>query len=153
MITDSDTGMKRKNKITLQDIEPKQLFSVPENYFEQLPAAIQERIGGQKEKTIFWLFPWVRYSLTVASLVLVLLCGYIFYFSDRQTNKPDAVLSDLSNQEIVDYLRQSEVTQYEVIETAAKANISLEEAIPQNAEFSNDLLLEEIDPQNLEDYI
>jgi hypothetical protein len=96
----------------LEDIPKKDFFTVPDDYFDKLPAKIQSRIAKTKvrnERTFVF-----RYALRYALPVLVL-AGVIFYYS---SSKPDVetILASVDTEELIDYLQESGMTTEEMLE-------------------------------------
>ncbi len=75
--------MHAKKRISLDDLEKKPVFTVPEGYFDQLPAQISRRIQPAGKWRLITLPAWLRYSTGVAVMALVALLGYWFYPSSQ----------------------------------------------------------------------
>ena len=86
-------------------------FSVPNNYFEQLPYTIQDKIYQQKSRN-FWQKPLFQWVLTIST------CLLLGFYLNVKTYKPsfEKQLSTLSSQEISTYLQIYEIEEDEVIE-------------------------------------
>lgn len=146
--------MQEKKKINVNDLERKQVYSVPEDYFEQLPGKIGQRI--HKPQPEFRLLEWpvVRYGMAVASLCLILFIGYTYYVAPQaEQAKPEAILAQVSGPEIIQYLQQAEVSQYELVERVSNADIVLENSVLDEVEIDQEILLEETDYELIEELI
>ncbi|QHT70466.1 hypothetical protein GXP67_29350 [Rhodocytophaga rosea] len=146
--------MQEKRKIKLDDLEKKQVFSVPDSFFEELPGQISHKVEqGQRSLPLFEL-PVFRYGAALASICLIILIGYFMYKpSVTGEVQPEAILSQVSDQEIVLYLQQAEISQYELVETASEANIVIEENALEEIEINRELLLEETNSELIEELI
>jgi hypothetical protein len=146
--------MQKKRNIKLDELENKQVFSVPNGYFEQLPGQISQKIA-QPQSTYAWFrLPVFRYGAALASIFLIVIVGYfIFRTPETQLEQPEAILSQVSRQDIIQYLQQADVSQYELVERASDANIILEENALEEIEINQEILLEETDNELIEELI
>ena len=128
-----------KTPVKLESIDKKTIFTVPEGYFEVLPTLIEARVAptrvARPQRPVSFLFGWVGRTVAFASVVLALLGAWWF---NRQTTS--ATLAAVSNQEIITYLEESDMTHQELIETASNAGIPLDEALFQRLDISEDEL-------------
>jgi hypothetical protein len=145
--------MKRNQKIKLDDLEKKQVFLVPDRFFEDLPAAIQKKVHVSGKSTSIFQLPWIKYGLSLASLVLLILVGYLFYNPGTSPEKPAYSLSEVSNEEIINYLGQTDLAQSELIDRAATINVSLHEEMLQEVEVTDDMILQEMASSAFQDTI
>ena len=100
--------MKRK----IEDIDKKQVFNTPEGYFEDLPMRIQARIESEKPQAVSKRLP--KWSLALASVALLL--TFVFVLYDSGTSEQD-LLAGISQEELVAYLDQIELDEYEIAST------------------------------------
>jgi hypothetical protein len=143
--------MQHKKKIQLEDLEKKQVYTVPENYFENLPANIRRRTNTSRH-SVKPSFSWARYSAGLAGLFLVLLAGYL-WFTRSQARTPDQLIAELAYSEIIDYLQTQELSQADIIEIASDAGITFESQPFRPADINSELLLEEADAELLQEYM
>lgn len=81
--------MSLKGMNNLENIPKKNIFEVPDGYFDHLPMKVQERIGASAQRQRAGWFPALKYALPV-----ILLAGFgIFWY---QVNKPMAVEEELA---------------------------------------------------------
>jgi hypothetical protein len=146
--------MQEKRKFKVDDLEKKQVFSVPEGYFEALPGQISHKMG-QTQRRVHWvMLPLFRYGAALACVCLIILIGYFKTKSPvSELVQPEAILSQVSGQDILLYLQQTEISQYELVERASEANITIEENALKDLEVNHELLLEETDPDLIEELI
>ena len=146
--------MQENRKIKLDDLEKKQVFSVPEGYFEELPGQVSHKLTQTQRRPLWIMLPFFRYGAAIASICLIILIGYFKTTSPgSELVQPEAILAQVSGQEIVLYLQQNEISQYELVERASEANIVIEENALKDLEINQELLLEETDPELIEEFI
>jgi hypothetical protein len=143
--------MQKKQKITLEDLEKKQVYTVPDAYFADLPANIRRRVNGVQNADKPAI-SWIKYSVSLASMCLILLAGY-FWFSSSQTQNTQQLISEVAYTEIVDYLEAHELSQYDIMEAASEAEVTFDSQFFQETDINPDLLIEEADTELLQEYI
>jgi hypothetical protein len=134
----------------LEDLEKKNIFTVPDRYFDTLPSIIQSRIT-QPERSTRFTFGWIP-RLAFASVILVLLVS-IWFYKQNPPNQPEALLAQVSSTEITNYLQDSDVSQSELMETVAFVASPTPESMFQTLELSDRELLEQLSTQEVEDLI
>jgi hypothetical protein len=99
----------------LEDIPKKQIFEVPEGYFEKLPGIIQSRVvKPQLEKS--WWFTY-RYSLRFALPAVILVAAGIFWFYSSQTDvNVENILASIQTEDLITYLNEADLTTEELLE-------------------------------------
>jgi len=112
--------MKEKDKnskqpFKLDGIDKKVVYTVPDDYFKELPGIIQSRVvKPQPSKTP--LLAWstgLKYALPIAALIFV-----VFYFAiGFNDNKTDvvAMIDEVSTEELISYLDESDISTDELI--------------------------------------
>jgi hypothetical protein len=93
----------------LENIPKKEIFSVPDGYFDSLPGKIQARISSEKpSEQPGFVF---RYRLQYALPVMALLAIGIYWFSIEQNpGDAESILASIQTEELVSYLNSSELT-------------------------------------------
>lgn len=127
----------------LEDIPKKDIFQVPEDYFDKLPGVIQSRIAEQGSTPVqagaFSLV--VRFALPAVILGLASLFVYQNYFTPKTA---EVQLAAISTEALSDYLNESELSTEEFIETVGLENIDADA-------LTNDPLMEfNLDQSELE---
>lgn len=142
-----------KNKLHLDDLNKQRVFSVPDGYFEQLPTQIQQRVTSQTAKRSVFSLSWVRYGVSFAGVLLVLLTGYLFYpTSDGASSvQPQTTLADVSDEEIIQYLQQADLSQAELIEIAGQTGVMPESSLPDKMDAET--IEDAVDAAFLEEYM
>jgi hypothetical protein len=99
----------------LEDIPKKQIFEVPNGYFEKLPAIIQTRVSQQGKEKSWWSYPS---SLRLAVPVIVLLIAGFFWFSHFQSDtNAENILASIKTEDLMAYLSEAEVSTDELLES------------------------------------
>jgi hypothetical protein len=99
----------------LEDLPKKNIYQVPDRYFDQLPAKVMARVRDKEAASnpvawlTFWHQPFLRGAL--AGLALVLSFIFIFTINSDQPQSSDtseALLSSVSETEALDFLMNSD---------------------------------------------
>ena len=98
----------------LEDIPRKNVFEVPEGYFDRLPGIIQARVA-EKENSHAWS-PYFRYSLQYALPALILVVASIFYFRTPEALSVQDLLASVDSEQLVAYLGESDLNTDELLE-------------------------------------
>lgn len=99
----------------LEDIPKKDVFKVPEGYFENLPSIIQARVTGQKKERAF--LPSFSYALRYALPVVILGAIGYFWFNPAQPKTAESILATIETEDLVAYLTETEMTTDELLES------------------------------------
>jgi hypothetical protein len=101
----------------LEDIPKKQVFEVPEGYFDKLTSTIQARVAEKESRRAmtFSLPAVMRYALPA----LVLVSVGIFWFQNNASQKDaESILASVSTEDLVAYLNDSEISTDELMNAA-----------------------------------
>ncbi len=98
----------------LDEIPKKNIFEVPDDYFDRLPMKIQARLEKpvQTQSGSVWNVAF-RYALP--SLVAVFA---LVYFLKPTTYEPEEILSDISSEHLIAFLNDSDINESELLEVA-----------------------------------
>jgi hypothetical protein len=100
----------------LENIPKKEIFSVPDGYFDTLPGKIQTRIS--KEKPRYEQGFLFRYKLQYALPAVVLLAFGIYWFSNTsKATDAESLLASVQTEELMAYLSESDLTTEDILET------------------------------------
>ena len=77
----------------LSSIEKKHLFDTPENYFDQLPSAIQQKIKQPQTSTIKTLFSRLLKPQFAIGLSVILLVGGFYLFNQHKADNQYAFVA------------------------------------------------------------
>jgi len=126
----------------LEDINKKNIYKVPDNYFEQLPTRIQTRVNNE-EKAFRFSLSW-RFALRVATPAFALIL-LLFYFGIRTSDtaqSPEALLAMVETEDIIAYLENTDITTDDIINEIDFSSIDLtfedEEIIMQDIDIDQD---------------
>lgn len=113
--------MEKENKhIKLDELEKKATYQVPDEYFERLPYAIQEKIHTnntlwEKFSELPPLLKWVS-----ASLVVLLVAYFIWSNPTSETPSFDDLLAEVTEEEILEYIYSEDFSTYEILSNIDK---------------------------------
>jgi hypothetical protein len=126
----------------LEDIPKKDIFEVPDGYFDRLPGIIQARVANTKRESA-WL-PYFTQGLKYALPVVVIGVVSFFYFSNPKEQSAEMMIASIDSGQLVAYLDDSDISTDDLLESipldSDEAN-----AIEQNSMDIN------VDDENLED--
>ncbi|NJN25507.1 MAG: hypothetical protein HC819_05860 [Cyclobacteriaceae bacterium] len=132
----------------LDDIHKKNIFDVPDRYFDQLPGQIQKRIT--KKENLYTSVVrngyWPRLAIPALGLVLVL----IFFANPGKYQSVESIevmLAEVSDEDVIAYLQSTDITIEEIMEHVDGEALVLEPADP----LTNDLEIENLDLNALMD--
>jgi hypothetical protein len=96
----------------LEDIPKKEVFNVPEGYFDKLPGIIQARVAKpEKERSPVWGFA-LRYALPTVVLLAV---GIVWFNQTHKVVDAEQLLSSIQTEDLVAYLNDSDITTDELL--------------------------------------
>ena len=111
----------------LEDLPKKEIFDVPEGYFEKLPGTIQTRIAERQQQTT--TRPVLRYAFQYAlPLVVIITIGLIWF--EKSSSNPSAtesLLADIQTEDLITYLDDTDMTTDELLEHASLDAADVEE--------------------------
>ncbi|MDO6391573.1 hypothetical protein Q4E40_15660 [Pontibacter sp. BT731] len=123
-----------KNDFKLSDLPKRNIYEVPDKYFDRLPAQIMERTAGAGYSPAPWYAAaWKPLRLALAPLMLVLVLGVLYLVNlNNKEEQQIANLASIHDKEIVDYL-----STYAVLESADFADLSTVSEKEMTSEFLN----------------
>jgi len=121
----------------LDDIPKKNIFEVPDGYFDRLPMKIQARVETARvtHSMPIWNLA-VRYALPIVIVGFALV-----YFFKPKTHQTEELLAEVSNEHLVAYLSESDINVNDLLEIA-NFNESDADSLSQHL---NDTLLGDFD--------
>ena len=109
----------------LDDISKKPIFNIPEGYFDQLPATIENRISAGRKAERPLVF---QYKLQYVLPVIALFALGIFWFTRPQAdNDAESILATVETEYLVAYLNDSELTTEDVLEEVDFSSIDIQD--------------------------
>jgi hypothetical protein len=110
----------------LEDINKKNIYTVPEKYFDQLPGRVQARIQTKKPEGIFALNWSLTYKIAAPALAMVMLVFYFWYDGPENIQSVESLLTQVATDDLVAYLETTDITTEEIIESIDFDNIDLD---------------------------
>lgn len=103
-------------KINLDDIDKKQPYSIPEQYFEDLPLKIQGRISAESHSKLSWLpnFSLV-WKLIIATVPIIILAIFIYLPPSNPT--AEELLAEIPESELIAYVDQIDLNLSDISQT------------------------------------
>jgi hypothetical protein len=96
----------------LEDIPKKEVFNVPDGYFDKLPGIIQARVAKpEKESSPVWGFA-LRYALPTVVLLAV---GIVWFNQSSKVVDAEQLLSSIQTEDLLAYLNDSDMTTEELL--------------------------------------
>jgi len=129
----------------LEDIPKKNIFEVPEGYFEKLPGIIQSRVAKPVPTPWYWT-PAIKFALPVVALIAV----GIFWFTSQSGETIEQQLAGIQTEQLIAYLDDGDLQIEELAETVTWSDtdlIELEEKVFSSFDITGDeldILLDEL---------
>ena len=135
----------KEKPLKLDGLKRENIFRTPDAYFDRLPAQIQARIKKQED---YGFRPVLVTSLKLA-LPVIILAVVIFqmdlFAPDKSSDQdPMALIDEVSTQDLVAYLGETDITAEEILEEIDFQNIDLDFSV------EGALLLDDVDLENSE---
>lgn len=99
----------------LEDIPKKDIFSVPDGYFDRLPGIIQSRVAPSQPEP---RYSTARFVLRFALPVMVVFALALFLFRNPTVpdQNPEDILATVSSEAMVAYLEESDLTIEDILD-------------------------------------
>lgn len=111
----------------LEEIEKKNIFEVPEGYFDALPMAIQKRVESKVQRTSS--LPSFAFSFKYAfPLLFVTIATVFIYKSYFESASTENLIESVNTETLVAYLSESEITEEEIIKSVNHAQFDFQSA-------------------------
>ncbi|MBF9252644.1 hypothetical protein I2I11_05015 [Pontibacter sp. 172403-2] len=136
----------------LSDVPKRNMYQVPENYFERLPTRIMARTAAAEAPQPAWQQSlWRPLRLALAPLVLLLVFAGVYYFNISRSPEPATTdFAALAEAEIVDYLTSNDA-QLETADFADLTSLSGQELTADFLNVSQRAAEEELEYHPIED--
>ncbi len=126
----------------LDDIPKRDIFEVPDGYFDKLPLIIQARL----EKPEAWSLPVWNMALRYALPVIVVGFALVFIFKPKTMHDPEGLLAEIGSDHLVAFLHDSDVSEQDLLEVAA---LNEADADSLTVHVNENYLLEGLDMKDL----
>lgn len=100
----------------LKNLKHKQLFTVPDGYFDKLPGRVQDKIVTSERRTTFKFPVIMKYALPIITLAIVVIF-WMQRYNVNTTQDVHQLLSEIPTVDIIDYLEDSDLSLAEIIES------------------------------------
>lgn len=97
----------------LEDIPKKEIFTVPDDYFDKLPGNIQARISVQKSERSFFAIPMVRYALPV--LIVGIAAWFWLTPTSTAALTAEEMVAQVATEDLLAYINETDVTTDELV--------------------------------------
>ncbi len=136
----------------LEDIKKKNIYTVPDKYFDQLPTRIQSRVN--EKKPVFGLsLNWNNaIKVTVPAIAMILIAIIYGINTSTSTLSADEILAQIKTDDLIAYLEMSDITADEIIENLDFTDLEIEFIDESPIMQDMDMNEEDID-ELLEEYI
>ena len=129
----------------LEEIPKKEVFKVPEGYFENLPGIIQARVAQQNKSEE--VRPVFTYALQYALPAIAFFAFGLFWFVGKnEAPTAESILASIQTEDLVAYLDESDITTEELLDDVS---LSVEDA----TEIEGTVYEFELDDTNVEDFL
>ncbi|MCP2043892.1 hypothetical protein [Pontibacter sp. HSC-36F09] len=123
-----------KDDFKLSDLPKRNIYEVPEKYFDRLPAQIMERTAGAGYSPAPWYAAaWKPLRLALAPLMLVLVLGVLYFANlNNKADQQNVNLAGIQDEDILNYL-----STYAVLESSDFAELQTVSDREMTSEFLN----------------
>jgi hypothetical protein len=135
----------------LENIPKKEIFTVPDGYFESLPGKIQARISAQDSSAKPGFFFRFKMQYALPAMLLVML-GLYSYFASTDKANAESILATVNTEALVAYLNDNDIPAEEFLENLELNDDDVEalEDEVYDLNFGSDALEDEFGPIDLD---
>ena len=127
-----------KTNFKLDELPKKQPYSVPDDYFKELPSIIQSRVVKpelSRTPVFSWSATW-KFALPVLALVIML--GYFGIRLNNDDIDVQAMIDEISTEELVSYITESDISTDELLSLIDINELDVDGMVDDNIELLND---------------
>lgn len=128
-----------KPSFKLDNLEKRNIYTVPDRYFDELPSIIQAKAV---EKKPFYQLPAFNLGLKLAlptAFVLIFVIYSGFFKSEQlPVGNFDTLISEVTTEDLVAYLGDSDISTQEIIDYVSLDDFALESMIDETDILIND---------------
>lgn len=106
-----------KKRINLDELKRNVPFDIPKGYFEELPSIIQSRLPATPERRPLVTWSWQRSVVLTGAMSVIILLAW-FTFPRQQGPLGSGPLSEVSDEAIMEYLSQENISYYDLSENS-----------------------------------
>ncbi len=100
----------------LNDIPKKNIYEVPDGYFEKLPGVIQSRVAAKETIQPSFIYHF-RYHIQVLVLAIAMIGVWIFRTNIKDDKNAEELLASVDTPSLIAYLEDVDVTTDELLES------------------------------------
>lgn len=104
------------NKMKLENLPKKEIFTVPDGYFEKLPGVIQARVAVPQTQPQSALRYSLRYALPA---IVLLLAAWFFNPFAKQSASVETMLADVQTEDLIAFLDDTDITTEELLDNGS----------------------------------
>ncbi|HEY3403214.1 MAG TPA: hypothetical protein VGK59_07495 [Ohtaekwangia sp.] len=109
----------------LEDIPKKEIFKVPDDYFDKLPGVIQSRIAADKDRHAIPVFRTVlQYGIPSLAVVVI---AVILFFKPEPADSAESILTSIETQDLVAYLDETDISTDELLDEVTLDQLDAEQ--------------------------
>jgi hypothetical protein len=102
----------------LENIPKKQVFDVPEGYFDELSQKIQNRISAQKPEARKSFVLQYRLQYVVPVIILAV-AGAVWFSNVSKAKDAESILASVETQDMIAFLNESDLTTEDLLENGS----------------------------------
>ena len=115
----SERHSESKKPFKLDELSKENMFTVPDDYFEELPGIIQSRVTESPAKQNWWQVAFTpasswKMALAVAVVALILVFSGVFE-KTGYTGSVEEMLAEVSLEDLIEYVEYSEISTEEIL--------------------------------------
>lgn len=136
----------------LEDIQKKNIYKVPDDYFDKLPGIIQSKV--QKEKPEYT--PWWQvlrrpaFAYAIPAVVVILTAAYVFLIQPDNTLQQEDILASVSTEDLIAYVEMSDMTTDEILEEIDIESVNMDDLLMEDTQLITD---EELNDEKVQEYL
>lgn len=100
----------------LNDIPKKNIYEVPDGYFDKLPGVIQSRVAAKETIQPSFIY-YFRYHIQVLVLAIAMIGVWIFRTNIKDDKNAEELLASVDTPSLIAYLEDVDVTTDELLES------------------------------------
>jgi hypothetical protein len=111
--------------MNLEEFEKKNIYKVPDKYFDRLPSKIQARVHDEQKPTA-WQWNWnLLWKAAIPAVAVLLVVLYVGQGTMESHTDVDRMLAEVSTDDLIAYVQQMDITTEEIIEVIDFTDIEL----------------------------
>ena len=126
----------------IENIPKKNIYQVPDGYFDKLPGIIQTRVAKDAKKV--WVLPNLVASFKYALPVMIIgIAGLVWFNSQSSTQDAESLLATVETEDLIAYIESSDISTDELLNALMLDALDATEI--ENEVYGSSLYDEELD--------